>query len=141
MTKRRGNVVVNYRRLSRLVGVNEAIAKRSCYRDSFKDILAPCDVLVRVIDAGLEVPSVCNIQTTPFATIDDPVVLNEFAEMLSTSARKTSKAVVVCVSDDCLASFMKKGCTTLVGYVFSALNALGCSYVRIDGALRFDQKS
>jgi len=62
--------------------VLECIQKRYSYRGSYHHTPVPREHLEQIIKAGLAAPSGCNKQTTSFAGIDDPRLLNAIADLL-----------------------------------------------------------
>jgi len=78
--------------------VFEAIAKRHSYRGAFKNLPVKREDLNQIVMAGIQAPSGCNKQTTRFAIVDDPVLLQALAEIVPKTCVKTAPAIIVVIS-------------------------------------------
>ena len=59
----------------------EAIRARKSYRNQFEDTPVPRNDLREILEAGVAAPSGCNMQTTQFIGVDDPVLVKRLAEI------------------------------------------------------------
>ena len=64
----------------------EAIRARKSYRNQFEDTPVPRNDLREILEAGVAAPSGCNMQTTQFIGVDDPVLVKRC--LLYTSMRR-----------------------------------------------------
>jgi len=118
----------------------EAIAARHSYRGSFTDAPVPRDDLRKIVQAGVQAPSGKNEQTTSFAIVDDPQLLQEIAALFDRPVCTDrpgddrlrdrfacgGRAVVVC----------RRGLRRGGGEHAAAIAALGYATVWLDGVLR-----
>ena len=126
----------------------DAIANRQSYRESFTADAVPCADLERIVQAGLDAPSGCNLQTTRFVIVDDPELLREIADLLPPgNARQTATALIACcVSREPAPSyeghfFDVEDCAAAVQNMLLAITALGYGTVWSDGVLRVEQRA
>lgn len=59
----------------------QAIKNRKSYRNTFKPDPIPREDLREIIEAGFLAPSGCNMQTTKFIGVDDPVLVKQLADI------------------------------------------------------------
>ncbi len=120
----------------------EAITQRHSYRGEFTDAPVPREHLLRIVQAGIRAPSAKNEQTTSFAIVDDPMLLQEIASLLDRPVCHTAKAMIVCIIDPRPVlehlSFAAEDCAAAVENMLLAITALGYATVWLDGVLRRD---
>lgn len=73
----------------------QAIKQRKSYRGRFKPDPVPREDLKELIEAGFLAPSGCNMQTTKFIGVDDPVLVKELAEIYDYEWAKSAPAAIV----------------------------------------------
>lgn len=74
----------------------EAIAARHSYRGMYQPTPVPREDLQRIMQAALDAPSGCNLQTTRLVAVDDPTLVAELGAMLG-RANFASAPAAVCV--------------------------------------------
>lgn len=73
----------------------QAIKQRKSYRGMFKPDPVPREDLKELIEAGFLAPSGCNMQTTKFIGVDDPVLVKELAEIYGYEWAKSAPAAIL----------------------------------------------
>ena len=73
-----------------------AVSARHCYRGAYQPQPVPREDLRKILAAGLDAPSGCNLQTTRLVAVDDPAVLAKLAEALG-QPKFASAPAAVCV--------------------------------------------
>jgi nitroreductase len=121
----------------------EAIAKRHSYRGPYEVFPIPRDDLRRIVEAGLRAPSGKNAQTTRFAVIDDPGLIEQIHTLHpSNKAMQQAKAYIACIVDRNPEAtyegfaFQVEDCAAAVENMLLAITALGYATVWVDGWLR-----
>jgi nitroreductase len=118
----------------------EAIAARHSYRGSFTAAPVPREDLKKIVQAGVQAPSAKNEQTTSFAIVDDPQLLQEIAALFDRPVCTTARAMIVCAIDPRPVvgpiSFAVEDCAAAVENMLLAAAALGYATVWLDGVLR-----
>jgi nitroreductase len=121
----------------------EAVAKRHSYRGPFKDQQVPRDDLRCIVQAGLQVPSGTNAQTTTFVIVDAPDLIAKIRKMHpAQKAMRQAPAYIVCIVDKEpeavyeTHSFQIEDCAAAVENILLAVTALAYATVWIDGWLR-----
>ncbi len=119
--------------------VLEAIAKRHSYRGAFKNIPVQREDLHQIVMAGIQAPSGCNKQTTRFAIVDDPDLLQALADIVPKTCVKTASAVIVVISSHVPAYgdtyFDVHDYAAAVENMLLAITAMGYASVWLDGVL------
>ncbi len=118
----------------------EAFAARHSYRGDFKNTPVPREDLNKIVEAGIKAPSGCNAQTTLFAIVDDPVLLDEIRKLLSMAAVQTAPAIIAVISKGQTTyrgmSFEVQDYSAAVENMLLAITGLGYASVWLDGVLR-----
>ncbi len=119
--------------------VLQAIARRHSYRGAFKHIKVPREDLNKIVSAGIQAPSGCNRQTTSFAIVDDPALLQGLAALVPKTCVKTASAVIAVISkkDPCYRemAFDVQDYSAAVQNMLLAITAMGYASVWLDGVL------
>ncbi len=130
------------------MNVFEAIEQRHSYRGALKNEPVPRDDLRAIVDAGLRAPSGCNAQTTQFAIVDDPELIERIHAMPQANTPVLqAPAYIVCIVDKSPPdvykglSFQVEDCAAAVQNMLLAVTALGYATVWIDGWLRKDARA
>lgn len=76
------------------MNVLEAIKNRHSYRGKYKDIKIPRADLETIIQAGIDAPSGCNMQTTYFIGVDDGNVLNQLKSVIEPPVAETAPSAI-----------------------------------------------
>ena len=123
--------------------VFEAIAQRHSYRGPFKEQRVRASDLTRIVQAGLQAPSGCNMQTTTFVIVDDAELVRHIAALHgNNTAMQQARAYIACVMDTNPPpafgnmSFQVEDCAAAVENMLLAVTALGYATVWVDGWLR-----
>jgi len=126
----------------------EAIKKRHSYRGGFENKPIPRDHLRQIVQAGLDAPSGCNVQTTRFVIVDDPNLVQTIAGMHEKNkAFRQAQAFIACIVDEQPKavyqemSFQVEDCAAAVENMLLAITALGYGSVWVDGWLRVDGRA
>ena len=118
----------------------EAFAGRYSYRGSFRNIPVPREDLQKIVEAGIMAPSGCNAQTTHFAIVDDPEILNGIRKLVSMAAVQTAPAIIAVISRSQSTyrgmGFEVQDYAAAVQNMLLAVTGLGYATVWLDGVLR-----
>ncbi|MGL6226875.1 MAG: nitroreductase family protein [Thermoguttaceae bacterium] len=118
----------------------EAFLKRHSYRGQFLDKPVPREDLKKIVQAGIAAPSACNAQSPRFVVVDDPGLLVQFSEWITTPTMKSARAVILCISDPSPVyqdmTFWAEDCGAAVQNMLLAITGLGYASVWYDGYLR-----
>ena len=76
------------------MNVLEAIGRRHSYRGKYRPDRVPRKDLTTIMEAGLEAPSGCNMQTTSLIAVDDPEILTRFREIINPPVGETAPAAI-----------------------------------------------
>jgi len=124
----------------------QAIADRYSYRGAYKEGTILRGDLEKIVQAGLDVPSGCNAQTTTFIIVDEPDLVKQIGS-ISMKAMNEAKAFICCINDvDAIPvyqkyDFQKEDCAAAVENMLLAITALGYASVWIDGSLRVENRA
>ncbi len=118
----------------------EAFAARHSYRGAFKNTPVPREDLKKIVEAGMMAPSGCNAQTTLFAIVDDPAMIQAVAQIVPKTCVKTAKAIIAVISQAKEVyhdmSFEAQDYSAAVENMLLAITGLGYASVWLDGVLR-----
>lgn len=122
--------------------VFEAIEKRHSYRAVYTDDPVSRSDLQKIVQAGIQAPSGCNVQTTSFVIIDDAVKIQDIAKLLGKDFVLSCKAIIACIATHPPIyhgmSFGAEDCAAAVENMLLAITALGYATVWLDGCLRLE---
>ena len=76
------------------MNVLEAIHSRHSYRGTYRDIPVPREDLITIMQAGLDAPSGCNVQTTCLIGVDDAKVLARLHSVIDPPVGETAPAAI-----------------------------------------------
>ena len=76
------------------MNVIEAIHCRRSYKGKYKDIPVPKEDLIKIMQAGLDAPSGCNMQTTSLIAVDDPKILEKIHLVIEPPVGETAPAAI-----------------------------------------------
>lgn len=126
----------------------EAVKQRHSYRGEFKDMAVRHEDLVKIVQAGLDAPSGCNVQTTRFVIVDDPDIIATIQQMHpKNTAMQRARAYIACIVDkqppDVYEdlSFQIEDCAAAVENMLLAITALNYASVWVDGWLRVEGRN
>jgi nitroreductase len=118
----------------------DAVKARYSYRGRFKTQLIPDEHLRQIVQAALDAPSGCNMQTTEFVIVTAPGKIKELAEMAGRESMTGVPAVIVVLCDTEASRygmrFWIEDCAAATENLLLAIAALGYASCWIDGALR-----
>ena len=80
------------------MNVLEAIHSRHSYRGTYRDIPVPREDLITIMQAGLDAPSGCNVQTTCLIGVDDAEVLARLHSVIDPPVGETAPAAICVLS-------------------------------------------
>ncbi len=100
----------------------EAIRCRHSYRGKYKDIPVPKEDLITIMQAGLEAPSGCNMQTTSLIAVDDPEILAKINRVIEPPVGETAPAAI-CVLTQRINAYRDK-CFAVQDYSAAIQNML-----------------
>ena len=83
----------------RLLNVLEAIRNRHSYRGKYKDIPISREDLMTIMQAGLDAPSGCNMQTVSLIGVDDPSLLQKLHEVIDPDVGETAPAAILVLTE------------------------------------------
>lgn len=125
--------------------VFEAIAKRHSYRAEFTDAPVSDDDLRKIVQAGIQAPSGCNVQSTSFVIINDPKLIARISALIGKDYVGTAKALIACIVDHQPVyngmGFGPEDCAAAVENMLLAMTALGYAGVWLDGCLRVEGRA
>ena len=104
------------------MNVIDAIHCRHSYRGKYKDIPVPKDELIKIMQAGLEAPSGCNMQTTSLIAVDEPKVLEKLHRVIVPPVGETAPAAI-CVLTQRINAYRDK-CFAVQDYSAAIQNML-----------------
>lgn len=76
------------------MSIIDTINKRHSYRGSYKSEPVSREDLITIMEAGLNAPSGCNMQTTSLIAVDDPEVLKKLHEVINPPVGETAPAMI-----------------------------------------------
>jgi len=118
----------------------DAVKTRFSYRGRYKDQPVPEEHLRKIVQAGLDAPSGCNLQTTEFVIVTDPDRVRQLAGIVGRRTVATAPALIVAICDiEANAEgmhFWIEDCAAATENVLLAIAALGYASCWIDGALQ-----
>lgn len=77
-----------------IIGIIDTIGKRHSYRGKYKTTAIPKEDLMTIMQAGLNAPSGCNMQTTCLIAVDDKDVLKKLHKVINPPAGETAPAMI-----------------------------------------------
>jgi len=118
----------------------DAVKARYSYRGRYKVQPVPAEHLRKIVQAGLDAPSGCNLQTTEFLIVTDPEKIKQLAELVGRRNITSAPAVIVAVCDTEAnfegMHFWVEDCAAATENVLLAISALGYASGWIDGGLQ-----
>ena len=118
----------------------DAVKARYSYRGRYKAQPVPGEHLRKIVQAGLDAPSGCNLQTTEFVIVTDPARIRQLAGLVGRKNISSAPAVIVAICDiEANADGMRfwvEDCAAATENVLLAIAALGYASCWIDGALQ-----
>jgi len=118
----------------------DAVKARYSYRGRYKAQPVPDEHLRKIVQAGLDAPSGCNLQTTEFVIVTDPKKIKQLAGLVGRQNMASAPAVIVAVCDIEAnvegMRFWVEDCAAATENVLLAIAALGYASCWIDGALQ-----
>jgi len=103
----------------------------------FKDQPVPPDTLEKIVAAGVEAPSGCNMQLRQYVIVDDPALLEKIRPM--SGALKTAPAIIVLVMDPKgtpYGEFWMQDASAAMQNMLLAAVALGYASCWVEGGIR-----
>ena len=76
------------------MNVLDAIYSRHSYRGAYKPAPVPREDLMKIMQAGLDAPSACNMQTTSLIAVDDPALLKRLLHVRKPPIGETAPAAI-----------------------------------------------
>ena len=104
------------------MNVIEAIHCRRSYKGKYKDIPVPKEDLIKIMQAGLDAPSGCNMQTTSLIAVDDPKILEKIHLVIEPPVGETAPAAI-CVLTQRINAYRDK-CFAVQDYSAAIQNML-----------------
>src|SRR5208283_2622469 len=77
----------------------DAVKARYSYRGRYKGQPVPDAHLRKIVQAGLDAPSGCNLQTTEFVIVTDPEKIQQLAGIVGRQNISSAPAIIVAVCD------------------------------------------
>lgn len=118
----------------------QAIRQRRSYRKTFTDKAVLREDLKEVLQAGIDAPSGCNMQTTQFIGVDDPELLKALADIYGHSWAATSKAAVLLLTKESMSSsgvsYHVHDYSAAAENIYLAATDKGLATVWIEGQIR-----
>jgi nitroreductase len=118
----------------------DAVKARYSYRGRYKARPVPDEDLRKIVQAGLNAPSGCNLQTTEFVIVTDAKKIKQLAGLVGRQNLASAPAVIVAVCDIEAnvegMRFWVEDCAAATENVLLAIAALGYASCWIDGALQ-----
>ncbi len=116
------------------------VSKRHCYRDVFLDEPIPEEHIRMILNAALDAPSGCNLQTTRFIVILEKKLIADMAYILEKERLKTAQAMILFTCETG-STYTIEDCSAAVENALLALTALGYASCWYDGALRHGDRA
>ncbi len=104
------------------MNVLDAIKERHSYRGQFRSDPVPREDLIKIMQAGLDAPSGCNMQTTSLIAVDDPDVLKKLQSVILPHVGETAPAAI-CVITQRINAYRDK-CFSVQDYSAAIQNML-----------------
>lgn len=76
------------------MSVIDIIGRRHSYRGKYKPVPVPREDLIKIMKAGLEAPSGCNMQTTSLIAVDETEVLKRLNSVIDPPVGETAPAMI-----------------------------------------------
>lgn len=76
------------------LSVIDIIGRRHSYRGRYEPVPVPREDLIKIMRAGLEAPSGCNMQTTSLIAVDEAEVLEELRSVIDPPVGETAPAMI-----------------------------------------------
>lgn len=125
----------------------DTVKARHSYRGRFKELPVPDEHLRKIVQAGLDAPSGCNLQTTEFLIVTDAQKIRSLADIIHHNHDSVASApaviVVVCDTEANRSGvhFWTEDGAAATENMLLAVAALGYASCWIDGALRSEGRS
>lgn len=118
----------------------EAIRARKSYRNQFEDTPVPRNDLREILEAGVAAPSGCNMQTTQFIGVDDPVLVKRLAEIYGKEWSLTAPAAILVLTKETMSpsgvSYHIHDYSAAMENLLLAITAKGYASVWVEGQIR-----
>lgn len=118
----------------------EAIRARKSYRNQFEDTPVPRNDLREILEAGVAAPSGCNMQTTQFIGVDDPVLVKRLAEIYGKEWALTAPAAILVLTKETMSpsgvSYHIHDYSAAMENLLLAITAKGYASVWVEGQIR-----
>ena len=118
----------------------EAIRARKRYRNQFEDTPVPRNDLREILEAGVAAPSGCNMQTTQFIGVDDPVLVKRLAEIYGKEWALTAPAAILVLTKETMSpsgvSYHIHDYSAAMENLLLAITAKGYASVWVEGQIR-----
>ena len=123
----------------------DAVKARYSYRGRYKAQPVPEEHLRKIVQAGLDAPSGCNLQTTEFVIVTDPEKIKQLAGIVGRQNIAGAPAVIVAVCNIEVdfegVRFWIEDCAAATENALLAIAALGYASCWIDGALQYEGRA
>ena len=115
----------------------ETAAARHSYRGAYLPAPVPREHLIKILEAGCQAPSGCNMQTTSFVAVDDPEVLKQLHALLRKPLGITAPAMI-CVLTQALPAYHSRlfhvqDYSAAIENLLLAITALGYASCWVEG--------
>ena len=104
------------------MNVLDAIYSRHSYRGRYKPAPVPREDLMKTMQAGLDAPSACNMQTTSLIAVDDPALLDRLLHVRKPPIGETAPAAIFVLTQRVVA--YRNTCYAVQDYAASIENML-----------------
>lgn len=115
----------------------QALSARRSYHGPFAQKKVPREHLKRMMEAGLDAPSGCNMQTVSLIGIDDPQVLAPVAALLNKPGFASAPAAICVLSQDIVSygdtSFCVQDYAAAIENILLAAVAMGYASCWVEG--------
>jgi nitroreductase len=104
------------------LNIFDAIEKRHCYRGKYNPVPVPREDLAKIMQAGLDAPSGCNMQTTSLIAVDDKQLLEKLYRVIDLPFAEAAPAMI-CVLTQRIIAYRDK-CFAVQDYSAAIENML-----------------
>jgi nitroreductase len=123
----------------------DAVKARYSYRGRYKAQPVPGEHLRKIVQAALDAPSGCNLQTTEFVIVTEPEKIRQLAEIVGRQNLASAPAIIAAVCDIEAnyegTQFWLEDCSAATENALLAIAALGYASCWIDGALQYEGRA